>query len=77
MIISWKTRCGFLYKLLVYSVEKERVNMNYEKHNEEVRRLLQQAEEGKCERVMMELAMNPRMIISDPMLNPRRSTFEE
>ena len=46
MIISWKTRCGFLYKLLVYSVEKERVNMNYEKHNEEVRRLLQQAEEG-------------------------------
>ncbi|WP_173005630.1 uroporphyrinogen decarboxylase family protein [Faecalicatena contorta] len=51
--------------------------MNYEKHNEEVRRLLQQAEEGKCERVMMELAMNPRMIISDPMLNPRRITFEE
>ena len=51
--------------------------MNYEKHNEEVRRLQRQAEEGKCERVMMGLAMNPRMILSDPMLNSERTTFEE
>ena len=51
--------------------------MNYERHNDEVRRLLQQAEEGKCERIMMELSMNPRVIISDPKLNLRRITFEE
>lgn len=51
--------------------------MDFSRHNEEVKKLLQQEKQGCCERVLMSLAMNPRMILSDPLLNPNRITFQE
>ncbi len=50
--------------------------MNFERHNVEVRRLQAQQREGNCERVMMSLAMNPRIILSDPALNPAQIPFK-
>ena len=47
------------------------LNIDYDRHNEEVRRLLQ------AERVRMSIACSPRMILSDPALNQEQVTFQE
>ena len=53
------------------------LNIDYDRHNEEVRRLLQAEREGRPERVRMSIACNPRMILSDPALNQEQVTFQE
>jgi len=53
------------------------LNIDYDRQNEEVRRLLQAEREGRPERVRMSIACNPRMILSDPALNQEQVTFQE
>ena len=53
------------------------LEIDFQKHNEEVQRLLQKEREGNPERVLMSIACNPRMILSDPSLNTERITFQQ
>lgn len=52
------------------------LNINYQKHNESVQRLLENEQKGIYERVKMSIACNPRLIISDPLHNKEKLTFE-
>jgi hypothetical protein len=53
------------------------LTIDYEKHNEEVEKLLVAAQSGANDRVLMQISANPRMILSDPELNAERITFQE
>jgi hypothetical protein len=51
--------------------------IDYAKHNEEVEKLLAAAKDGVCDRVLMQISSNPRMILSDPELNVEGITFQK
>jgi hypothetical protein len=51
--------------------------VDYSKHNEEVEKLLAAAKNGACERILMQISANPRMILSDPELNSTSISFQE
>lgn len=53
------------------------LNIDYQKHNEEVKQFLTQYNEGTNPRIRMSISCNPRMILLDPQLNPDGITFEQ
>lgn len=53
------------------------LHYDYARHNEAVRRLWDAEHSGTPERVRMDISCNPRMILSDPRMNPDRITFEQ
>ena len=55
----------------------EKVTIDYARHNEEVYRIQNAFSRGENERVLMDLATNPRIILMDPELNEDRTTFEQ
>ena len=52
------------------------IRYDYQKHNEDVRRQLELKKLGKQERMLVSISCNPRLILSDPALNPEGITFE-
>lgn len=55
----------------------EIVGFDYAAHNEAVRKLSRDFEQGCNERCKMQLSMNPRMILLDPSKNTERIGFEQ
>lgn len=52
------------------------LNIDYREHNEKVKALLDAEKSGRNSRVLMKISSNPRMILSDPALNPDGVEFE-
>lgn len=53
------------------------LNIDYARHNDEVRELLEQEAQGTPSRVRMTISCNPRLILSDPAHNPQGISFEQ
>jgi hypothetical protein len=53
------------------------LNIDYQKHNEEIEELLVAEKQGKNRRILMQISANPRMILSDPELNTQGIAFKD
>jgi len=53
------------------------LKIDFKKHNEEVKALWESSQAGKPLRVPMKIACNPRMLLLDPKLNPKKISFKE
>ena len=62
---------------MLFNLPQVDPNVDYNKHNEEVKQVWDSFHAGDPIRVPMILGVNPRVLLCNPMYNPKGISFEE